>query len=210
MAEHRPPPETPAPACTPPDPGTPLSLLDRIRANDPAAWQRWLALYRPLVLFWCKCAGLSEPDSEDVSQDVFAAAAKGLAGFRRDRAGDTFRGWLRAITRNAVLVHFRRQRAQPQAVGGSEAQAQLLAVPDPLTAPAHGEDTEISRLYHRALEQVRCEFEPHTWQAFWLTVVEGRAPATLTAELGMSRAAIRQAKSRVLRRLKQEVGDLLD
>ena len=55
-----------------------------------------------------------------------------------------------------------------------------------------------------------CEFEDRTWQAFWLTVIEGRAPTALAKELGMSPTGIRQAKSRVLRRLKQEMGELLD
>jgi RNA polymerase sigma-70 factor (ECF subfamily) len=57
---------------------------------------------------------------------------------------------------------------------------------------------------------VRGEIEPRTWEAFWRTAVDGRPPAHLAAELGMTAAAIRQAKSRVLRRLKREVGDLLD
>jgi RNA polymerase sigma-70 factor (ECF subfamily) len=60
------------------------------------------------------------------------------------------------------------------------------------------------------VELVRGEFEERTWQAFWLTTIDGRAPAALADELGMTSAAIRQAKSRVLRRLKQEMGELLD
>jgi RNA polymerase sigma-70 factor (ECF subfamily) len=192
------------------DPVTPLSLLDRLRANDPAAWRRLLALYQPLVQFWCGRGGLHGPDAEDVAQEVFAAAAAGLPGFHRDRPGDTFRGWLRGITRNHVLLHFRRSQGRAQAEGGSDAWAQLQDVADPLAGSPDGEDAEVGRLYRRALEEVRGEFEERTWQAFWLTVVEGRAPAALAGELGMSPAAVRQAKSRVLRRLKQEVGDLID
>ena len=60
------------------------------------------------------------------------------------------------------------------------------------------------------MEQVRSEFKDKTWQAFWLTVMEDRSPATLTVELGMTAAAIRQAKSRVLRRLKEECGELME
>jgi len=67
----------------------------------------------------------------------------------------------------------------------------------------------MSQLYRRALEQVRSEFEEPTWRAFWLTTVEDRAPVALADELGMTPAAIRQAKSRVLRRLKREMGELL-
>jgi RNA polymerase sigma-70 factor (ECF subfamily) len=185
---------------------TPLSLLERVRRNDQEAWRRLLDLYGPLVRFWCGRAGVLAADTEDVAQEVFAAAAAGLAGFRRDRPGDTFRGWLRGITRNQVLLYLRRNGGRPQAVGGSEALQNPQQVADPLAEEA----AEIGLVYRRALQQARGEIEERTWQAFWLTVVEDRSPAALTAELGMEPAAIRQAKARVLRRLKQTLGDLLE
>jgi RNA polymerase sigma-70 factor (ECF subfamily) len=187
-----------------------LSLLEQLRANDAAAWRRLLDLYRPLVLFWCARGGVNADDAEDVAQGVFAAAATGLGAFRRDRPGDSFRGWLRAITRSQVLLHFRRNRGRVQAEGGSDAWRDLQGVADPLACADVGEEAEIGQVYRRAVEQVRGEFEERTWQAFWLTAIEGRAPAALAGELGMTPAAIRQAKSRVLRRLKQEMGELID
>src|SRR5262249_53928484 len=87
-----------------PGPVTPLSLLERVRAHAPEAWPRLVGLYRPLVLAWCARAGVSASDAEDVAQEVFTAAAAALDRFRHDRPGDTFRGWLRAITRNQILV----------------------------------------------------------------------------------------------------------
>jgi RNA polymerase sigma-70 factor (ECF subfamily) len=188
---------------------TPLSLLERVRANDPEAWQRLVRLYQPLVRFWCRRGGLDGPDAEDVAQEVFSGAAGGLAGFRRDRPGDTFRGWLRGITRNQVLLHYRRNRGKARAEGGSGAWHHLQDVADPLVGVEADETDEVGQLYRRAVEQVRGEFEERTWQAFWRTVIEGRSPAALADELGMTPAAIRQAKSRVLRRLKQEMGELL-
>jgi RNA polymerase sigma-70 factor (ECF subfamily) len=191
-------------------PATSLSLLDRVRANDPSAWERLVALYRPLIQFWCLRGSVDRSDTEDVTQEVLAAAAAGMPTFHRDQPGDTFRGWLRGITRNLVRTYLRRNQGRVQAAGGSDALAQMLDVADPLAGPAEGEDREVGLLYRRALEQVRCEFEERTWQAFWLTVVEGRTPAVLAGELSTTETNIRQAKSRVLRRLKQEVGDLLD
>jgi RNA polymerase sigma-70 factor (ECF subfamily) len=212
MADAKKPADASEPSPQPRDAGmvTPMSLLDRIRANDPAAWQRLMDLYRPLVLFWCTRQGIHGPDGEDVSQEVFAAAATGLEDFRRDRPGDTFRGWLRGITRNKALLHFRHNQGKHQAEGGSAAWAQLQNIADPLAEPDESEGAEVGQLYRRALELVRSEFEERTWQAFWLSAIEDRSVAALSAELGMSPASIRQAKSRVLRRLKQEVGDLLD
>jgi RNA polymerase sigma-70 factor (ECF subfamily) len=204
--------ELPKPSSPAQTPGevTPLSLLERARTHDPEAWRRLVELYRPLVLYWCHRGGLRGPDAEDVAQEVFAGAVAGLANFRRDRPGDTFRGWLRGITRIQVQLHFRRKQGKPQAEGGSDAWQNLLAVPDPLGEPDADEIAQAGQLYRRAVAQVRAEFEPATWQAFWLTVIEGRSPAALVDELGMTPGAIRQAKSRILRRLKQEMGDVLD
>jgi RNA polymerase sigma-70 factor, ECF subfamily len=189
-----------------PNQATPLSLLERLRANDADAWRRLVDLYRPLVLFWCGRAGVY---AEDVAQGVFAAAARGLSGFRHDREGDTFRGWLGKVTRNQIFLHFRRNKDQPPAVGGSDAWQNLQELADPIAAQDDGEEAEIGLIYRRALEQVRGEFEERTWQAFWRTTVEGRTPTELAEALGMSPAAVRQAKSRVLRRLKEEMGELL-
>jgi RNA polymerase sigma-70 factor (ECF subfamily) len=180
-----------------------------MRANRPESWGRLLALYRPLVLFWCRRGGVAEADAEDVAQEVFAAAAGALPDFRRDRPGDTFRGWLRGITRYRILLHFRKNQGRPRAQGGSDAWDRLQEVPDPLPEPGEEEAVEVGALYRRALEQVRGEFEERTWQAFWLTAIEGRSPVDLAAELGTTPANIRQAKSRVLRRLREEAGDLL-
>jgi RNA polymerase sigma-70 factor (ECF subfamily) len=191
-------------------PSTSLTLLERARRREPQAWERLVQLYRPLVQFWCRRAGLVGPDAEDVSQEVFAAAAGSLEQFRRDRPGDTFRGWLRGITRNQALLWLRRHRHQPRGEGGSGGWQQLQEVADPLGSADPHEQAEVSRLYRRALDLLRGDFEEHTWQAFCRTVLDGRAPAALTAELGMTAVAIRQAKARVLRRLKEEVGDLLE
>jgi RNA polymerase sigma-70 factor (ECF subfamily) len=188
---------------------TPLSLLERARANDQNAWTRLAALYRPLVLFWCRRANCPAAEAEDVAQDVFAGMAAGLGGFRRDRPGDSFRGWLRGITRNQVLLYFRRNQGRPRPVGGTAALGQVQDLPDLLAEPADDE-AEVSLLYRRAVEQVRGEFEQRTWDIFWRTVIEGLSPAAVAEELNTTPAAVRQAKSRVLRRLKQEMGEVLE
>ena len=165
-------------------------------------------LYRPFVLYWCVRWGVRNEDADDVAQDVFRAAAAGLEVFRRDRPGDTFRGWLRGITHNMVLQHFRKAERNVLAEGGSDAMQHLQQIP----APSEHDDPaeEISQLHRRALDLVRAEFEERSWQMFWQTAIEGRPPADVGADLGVSAAAVRQAKSRVLRRLKEEVGDLLE
>ena len=190
---------------------TSRSLLDRVRADDAVAWNRLVRLYAPLVFYWCRRANLQEEDAADILQEVFLAVATHLSGFRRDRPGDTFRGWLRVITQHKILDLFRRRQREPVAVGGSVAAARLADIPVPFGPEeqiAAGHHAERNLLF-RSLDFLRDEFEPKTWQAFWKTVVDDRAAKDVAEELGMSPGAVRVCKSRVLQRLRQELGDLM-
>jgi RNA polymerase sigma-70 factor (ECF subfamily) len=200
--------DTPQPGRRPP--GTSLTLLQRLLANEPEAWRTMVQLYTPLLCHWCARGGVRGADAEDVVQEVFRVAASRLDKFRREREGDSFRAWLRGITRNMVLVHFRRASRQPQASGGSGVFAQLEAVADPETdSPEEDPPSELEALRRRALELVRGQVAERTWRAFWLTAIEGHAPAEVAASLGVSATAVRMAKSRVLHRLKEQFGELI-
>src|SRR5262249_62247129 len=98
------------------------------------------------VLHWCGRWRLQDEDAADVFQEVFQAVARHIKSFRKQRAEDTFRGWLRTITRNKVHDHFRRLRQEPAGVGGSTAQWRLGQVPPPPPppeeAPGHGAGAE--------------------------------------------------------------------
>lgn len=189
-------------------PTTSLTLLERLRSREQDAWGRMLHLYAPLVRGWCHHQGVHGADADDVAQDVFQAVVTGLEQFQKTRAGDTFRGWLRGITRHKLADFFRRRGAQPQAQGGTAAGEQLQQVAQAEVMLPEETPQEVSELYQRALELVRSEFEESSWRAFWRTAVDGQPPADVAAELGMSPPAVRMAKSRVLHRLKQEIGDL--
>src|SRR5262249_7352161 len=45
---------------------TSLSLLDRVKADDPQAWQRLVGLYTPLVCHWCARWQVTGTDADDV------------------------------------------------------------------------------------------------------------------------------------------------
>lgn len=197
---------------------TDSSLLRRARAQDQEAWNMLVRLYGPLVYHWCKKGGLSEPDQADVFQEVFRSVAAGLDGFRRDEPGQSFRGWLRTIARNRIIDHIRRQRNQPDAAGGSDAQRRIAELPDTVELPSPderddeslSETSETAQLARQAMALMNDCFEPNTWKAFWRTAIDGQSGTDAAEELGMTSAAVRKAKSRVLRRLKDEFGHLLD
>ena len=185
------------------------TLLERLKARRPEAWQRLVDLYGPVVYRWCRWSGVLAGDVPDVVQEVFTAVAAHIADFRRQRPGDSFTGWLRTITRNKVADHFRARQGHPPAQGGTDAQAAMLGIGH---LPASGVDNPPEAdavILPQALQLVRAEFENRTWEAFWRAVIEGQLPADIAEDLGMSVQAVYKAKSRVLRRLRGELGELL-
>ena len=185
------------------------TLLERVRARRPESWQRLVDLYGPVVYRWCRQLGVSTSDAPDVVQQVFAAVIVDVGRFRRDRPGDSFGAWLRTITRHRVCDHFRLRQGQASADGGTEAYQRLLKIAETEdeSTPAPPVEQE-ERFSRRLLELVRAEFESRTWDAFWRIVVDSQPPAEVAAALNMSLPAVYKAKSRVLQRLRQELGGL--
>jgi RNA polymerase sigma-70 factor, ECF subfamily len=185
------------------------TLLDQIRTCRPEAWQRLVDLYGPVVYRWCRQLGVGRTDAADVVQEVFAAVAAGAGRFRRETPEHSFGAWLRTVTRSKVCDHFRRRRGLLEAEGGTDAQQRLLNLPESaeeslsLSAPLATDKGFV----HRALDVVRAEFEPRTWDAFWRIAIDGQSPAETAVAMKLSLAAVYQAKSRVLRRLRRELRD---
>jgi RNA polymerase sigma-70 factor, ECF subfamily len=189
------------------NPSVTASLLERLRAGQAGAWERLAGLYGGTVYVWCRRAGVPEADAADVSQEVFTAVARRIAEFRRERPGDSFRGWLWTITRNKVRDHWRRHADQARAAGGTTAQEVMQQVPEGAAPDSKvGAEGEPGDLYRRALELIRSEFEERTWRAFLMVTAEARLPADVAAELGTTPGAVYIAKSRVLKRLREEFG----
>jgi RNA polymerase sigma-70 factor (ECF subfamily) len=185
-----------------------MSLLGRACMGDREAWEHIVYLYSPLVDRWCRRRHLKEDDIREIGQGVFVVLLKNLGQFKKDEPGHGFRKWLWTVTNNAINNHFREVRKAPQAVGGSTAQAIIERYPGPLAEPqSRGEDEPSPRegrliLGQRALELVRSEFQPRTYEAFYEVVLMERAPADVARSLGMkSVGAVYTAKSRVMKRL---------
>jgi RNA polymerase sigma-70 factor (ECF subfamily) len=190
---------------------TSLSLLDRVRSKDQAAWERLVSLYAPLVDWWCRRYRLQEADAADIQQQVFLAVAGRIEEFRRDPASGSFRGWLHTITRHKIYDHWRTEAAKA-AAGGKDAYEQMLQYsPEEAVDPTAGSEAEEQGiLYHRAVQLITTDFEETTRKAFWMVVVEDRLPAEVARELGISTNAVYLAKARVLSRLREEFAGLID
>lgn len=190
--------------------GTRYSLLAQARARNPAAWRELVDLYTPLVAYWIRKCGLDSADTADCIQEVFTAVATSIDSYKASGTSGSFRSWLWTVTRNKVRDLIRRKRRHPKPRGGSTAWHELNAVPAESDIPDEEptDSSHLDELIARGLEQIRSEFQPHSWQAFWRTAVDNIPDAVAAKELDMSPAAIRQNRSRILRRLREQLGDV--
>lgn len=187
----------------------------RLKASDQKAWERLVELYSQLVYLWCRNAGLQSADSADVGQEVFRAVARKINDFRREQAGDSFRAWLRSITRNKIRDFYKKRGREVPAAGGSDAHLALLQAPDPqhetdTSVYSAGDDGEARLLFRRAVELIQAEFADRTWEAFWRVTIEDQAPDVVAKDLGVSINAVYLARSRVIRRLRDEFDGLIE
>jgi RNA polymerase sigma-70 factor, ECF subfamily len=201
MSEALPEPETPE------LPTLSSTFLGNVQRKDPASWSRLVMTFAPLVYRWCRRAGIRESDTPDVVQDVFATVARGIEGFERQQANGSFRAWLATITRSRVRDFLRKNARHQLPVGGTEALERLQGVPDELDSTICYEGIE-SPLAQRTMELVKAEFEEVTWQAFWLTTIDGLSAAITAERLNLSLASVYQARTRVLRKLRQRISEL--
>ncbi|QDV83433.1 RNA polymerase sigma factor [Planctomycetes bacterium TBK1r] len=192
-------------------------LVDGIRAQDDQAWEQLVERYSPLIYVWCRKCDLQPEDALDVSQQVFGAVHRSISTFsRRPEGRGGFRGWLFVITRNAVRNHLERTLRGPRAQGGSSIQLRLLAEPESLdeaslsaaTRSADGRSDPHAPV-QAALDAARRDFDERTWQCFCRIALEGHTAAEVAAQFGMKSSAVRQAKYRVTRRLRLDLGRFL-
>lgn len=82
------------------------------------------------------------------------------------------------------------------------------AVPDAATTFWEAEYRH--HVFSRAVELMRTDFDEKTWKACWALVVDGKSGSEVAVEFGLTLDAVYAAKSRVLRRLRQELQGLMD
>ena len=193
-------------------PLTRVTLLTRIRdGRDAEAWREFVQLYGPVVYRFARNRGLQDADAADLMQDVMRSVSSAIGRLDYDRSQGTFRGWLYTVTRNKIYNFLSAGRLRPKGTGDTDAHERLDATP---AREEDGPDEEWEREYQRrltdrAMDRVKGEFQPATWQAFWQTAVDGKPAAEVGRGLGMSSGAVYVAKSRVLARLREEVQQMM-
>jgi RNA polymerase sigma-70 factor (ECF subfamily) len=191
---------------------TSISLLERLRLHPESAdWERLVELYAPLVRRWLLRHDVPAADADDLTQDVLGVVVRELVDFRHNQRPGAFRAWLRAITVNRLRGYWRGRQHSPQAGGDSDAARRLEQLEDPHSSLSQLWDQEHDRyVLGRLMKLIESEFPAAWWQAFRRHVVEGARASEAAKELDVSVNVVLLAKSRILRRLRQEAAGLVD
>ena len=182
------------------------SLLIRIRdARDAEAWQQFVGLYAPVIYGYLRKRGLQDADA-DLTQDALRTVAVSAGRLDYDPQRGKFRGWLFTLVHRKLLDFLASKGRRLQGTGDTGVHIRLAEEP----APPAGEESLWNEEYERqllarAIDQVRGDFHEQTWQAFWLTAMEGKKAKEAAEQLGLSVTAVYMAKSRVTTELKKLV-----
>jgi len=189
---------------------TSVSLLDRLKGAPPDAsdWGRLRDIYLPLIARWLRrIPGLGD-EADDLAQEVFVVMVRELPRFERQREG-SFRAWLRQVTVNKVRT-WRKQLGRKPVAGMDQTDGFLDHLAEPNSELAREWDLDHDRhVFQKLLAIVQPDFQPNTWEAFRRFAIDGHPAAEVAAELGLNVNSVLQAKSRILRRLREEAGELL-
>ena len=178
---------------------TTSSLVVGIQDMDQDRWRTFIKLYTPLLSFWIRSKGVPGSAHDDVLQEVLRSVFNGIGDFQRDAGMGTFRGWLRTITSRRIADFFRRFETMLKTES-----ADFAVIPEKLRAENDfaKEEQEFLALKARAMEIARQTVAENTWNMFWQSVVEGRETREVAEDYGVSTAAVRMARARVIKRLR--------
>ncbi len=182
---------------------TPVSLLERIKSNDEAAWQEFSSRYIHILENWCRAWQIQSFDAQDVIQDTLLAVMTGIKNFERRGTG-SFRAWMKTIAwrcwRQTITKAEKRQdRELLSSLKTSNAYQNLEQQFDRLA---------VHELLQASMDRTRARVEEKTWQSFELTALQSRPAAEVAEQLGMQVDAVYAARCRVQRWITEEYARL--
>lgn len=182
---------------------TRASLILRLQdAEDIAAWDEFASLYAPIIYRVAMSRGFQAADAENLVQEVFFAVANSVSKWLKREDRGQFRAWLLRIARNEAANMLTQRATRTLGQDGSAAEKILANLPsrDDFSS-ALGLEYERS-VFRWATAQVRSVVAQQTWDAFWLTSVDGMPVNEVAEKLGLRPGNVHLARSRVMARIK--------
>ena len=190
---------------------TRASLILRLKdAEDVAAWDDFAAIYAPVIFRVATSRGFQAADAENLVQEVFLAVANSVASWLEREDRGRFRAWLLRIARNESIDMLTERATRPLGRDGSTADRVLANLPA-RDEFSNALDLEYERaVFHWAAEEVRAVVSEQTWDAFWLTSIDGLSVTEVAERLKIRPGNVYVSRSRMMSRIKQLVEEYED
>lgn len=191
-------------------PDTRETLLARIaNPEDHTAWMEFVETYEAVVLRYCVGHGLQVSDAGEVVQEVWMVVHRKIADWRPSEQVGSFRSWLLKTAHLQCLRSLRLLSKADRGCGGTSVLQRLhdVAAPDGVGSEDDERHEWECWVFRWAAEAVRAEVQPATWNAFWLSAVEGWSAERVASELNIRSGTVYTSKCRVMSRIRQRVAD---
>ena len=175
------------------------NLAERESGIDQAEWNRFFALYYPVMVEFARARGAGD-DSEDVVQEVLADLVKVFQAGRYVRGKGQFKSYLATMLRNELISRFRRMQAKSRVDG--RARTPRTPFPAPPAAPSADDMPTWNLARHRAaVEHVltRTAISEQSRRIYRELLATGDNCAEVARRMNLPAATVRQVKSRVSR-----------
>ena len=181
------------------------TLLRRLsrRDRDESAWRDFVNRYGVRIRAWCLNRKLSPADADDVTQNVLLRLAKYMERFDYD-SGQSFRGWLRRVTENAVR-DFAKSQLDSNAVGGTAVLLQLNEIQAPQSLIERLEEVYDLELFEEAMSRVSGRVTKQRWLAWQLTAQDGVPANKVATRLEIPIATVYSSRFQVQEYIRQEI-----
>lgn len=189
---------------------TRLSLIEEIQANQSDdAWRDFCAIYDGLIQGWLARQGVQPADADDVRQESMATVFKEIGSFEHSGRTGAFRRWLRNIVSNRLRRLWDKKSNQRKKEG-----VELSVLADQLADDSsrlsavwdHEHDIYV---IDKILDSLTNQFPQQSIRVFRKVAIQGENDRQIADELGITLGALRVAKHRVLKAVKQAAGALL-
>ncbi len=187
---------------------TSITLLHRLSSDeqDQVAWQEFVDRYGSRIYDWCINRKLNSADAQDVSQEILLKLAGHMRAFEYD-SKQSFRGWLRRLTENAIIDFFRAKKLDA-AVGGSSL---MSLANEPARADLVGYLAEVFDLdvMEEAKSRVQKRVTEKRWLSWHLLTHTSMSGKEVAQQLDISVGTAYANKNQIQKLIKAEI-ELLD
>ena len=177
---------------------TDSSFLEKVREGNEKAWFKFYRKYSGLVSYIGLQRGLSEAECEDLMTDVMVVFWQKMDDFFYDRKRGKFRNYL------SWIAHFMSLKIMRRKLREERIAAQVQEIYPECINCSEMEEFK-NYLIAQALEDLKLCVDTETYEVFYMSFIQKRSVADISAITRKTANNIYVIRSRCLKRLKKQI-----